>query len=127
MNITSWDIYWITRLDSIRDSITGIVVVLCVAFIIGFLSIIYAGGESIVTEQTAWRWMKRVCWGFTIPAALLLIMPFIPTTKEACMVYAIPKLADSEYTKTLQGDAKELYTLAVEKMKGELKNERKSK
>ena len=122
MNITSWNIYWITRLDSIKDTMIGIIIVLGILL---FFLIIALVGEAF-TQNTAdeaqsyFRLAKYCALSFLVPVFLIVVYPFIPTTKEACMMYAVPKLTNSECIKALQGDAKELYTLGIERLKEEL-------
>lgn len=122
MTITSWDIYWITRLDAIKDTMIGIIIILCL--LLAFL-IIALFGEAFTQDtadesQFCFRSVKYCALSFLVPVFLIVVYPFVPTTKEACMMYAVPKLADSECVKALQGDAKELYTLGIERLKAEL-------
>ena len=122
MNITSWDVYWITRLDAIKDCTLGIIIVLSVILIFLFFALVGEGITKDTPEEgyAHFRLAKYCALSLFVPVFLAIVYPFIPTTKEACMMYAVPKLANSECVKTLQGDAKELYTLGIERLKAEL-------
>lgn len=65
------------------------------------------------------KWRKRLVIAFCISAVLLT---FVPSTKQCAVIYVVPKIANNE---TLQEDCKELYELAIQKMKQELSEERK--
>lgn len=119
MNITSWDIYWITRLDNIRALLILLSVLFAMAAVCSFVGSCEWDRCGEVRVAKIWRVMAGSFLFIVVPV-LLCAIAFIPTTKEACMMFVVPKLTNSEYVKALQGDAKELYTLGIERLKEEL-------
>jgi hypothetical protein len=60
---------------------------------------------------------------FFIP--VWFIVNFTPSTKEYAVIKVLPKIANSDFTKQIQKDMPEIYTMAIEKMKSILKEEKK--
>lgn len=123
--ITQWEMYWLTRCDSLNAFVFGIG--LTIAIIGGILLIAYltikactAGSPSEsdkAANAMAGRVYKPMYW--TLGAGMLLLMfsVFIPTTKEYAAIKVVPALAND----TLKEDLGEIYTLAKEWAKDELK------
>lgn len=109
--ITAKQIYWVTRLDPIKD--------LCAVYV--FLSILIIGG-FILLWVYGYEEDKRVprILGATLTfvASLLFLCAvagtvLVPTTKEMAMIQITPIIANSDFVQEdLPREAKELYSLA---------------
>lgn len=117
MNITGWDIYWITRLDELDMFFTVPAIVACLAGIMGlFVSFVANEQHEVILKKTGKKVAKIAlplgffCWAMCV---------FLPSTKEMAAIIVIPKLANSKLVnETIPEEAKELYDLA----KGWMKN-----
>ena len=101
----AWTIYWITRLDSIQF----VMFVICgVFFSVSLFTAIFCTIDYDVYRDSEYQSGKekfnRAKIGLfkilPITASVCLIfmlaIPFIPTTKEAVAIYALPKIANNE-------------------------------
>mgnify|MGYP003291406560 CR=1 FL=1 len=118
MTITPAIMYWITRLDSI----TGLMVF--VLFACGVSALVTAlqwgTNEPIDEEQEPYKkWFKREAITAVIA---VLILTFVPSSKEMAMIYVVPSIAESQVVKQ---DIPELYDLGVDALKDWLKNNKK--
>lgn len=103
--IDSWTVYWITRLDGINAvAVLGII----------FLSVT----STVLTMLWIGEGDRSARLGTLVSVPLLLLCTavavFVPTTKEACAIYMIPKIANNE---DVQGVAVEVRDLAREWIK----------
>lgn len=106
MNITPFEMYLITTLDSIYIAST------IIAFACAFLSIIF------YMEGFKWYFYTISLYVFIIAASAAI---FIPSTKQIAAIFIIPKIANSEKVEKIGNG---LYDLAVEWM-NELKPTKK--
>lgn len=98
--ITSWDVYWITRLDSI-----GVFLFLVmVAFF--FLGCIFLAKDNVFSKITI------AC--FAISFLIGIISVFSPSTKECAMIYLIPKIANNEQIQKVPDNAARLLNAKME-------------
>ena len=88
--ITSWDIYWITRLDGI---IVGFEVGCFVSFLIILLGLV---GYIILISEKVFLFKRQLFLLLIIPALLFIAQIFIPSTKEMAAIIILPKIANSE-------------------------------
>lgn len=120
MELTSFDLYWITRLDAIRPACTGI---LFCGILVGVGSFLGLIGGSI--EGVAESWMKTCKWGVCVGIALIIVgasgKVFVPSTKEAAFIWGVPAILNSEAAQVVSEDTKEIYKLGVEYLKDMLK------
>ena len=93
------ELYWITRLDAFLNWTTGLkivawIILALVLLAVFFYFIFFLTGEikeeKINSEK--YKRFKRVLWACGIPSSLIviitsLILIFVPSTKEACMIY----------------------------------------
>jgi len=90
--ITAKQIYWITRLDDFKDFTLTVGIIGLVALTIGL-------GCSVAAlcngEKIAWL-VKSMTVGWLISLISLLVSLFIPTTKQVCAMWVIPKIANNE-------------------------------
>jgi hypothetical protein len=110
--MTEMEIYWITRLDSIKIFFSMLCVVS--SFIIGIAVISYIGIKvdgynrqiNNLTELNLAKKFMYFWIGIVISA---LVLTFLPTTKEMCAIKVIPLIADNE---DIQAVSKEIPKLA---------------
>lgn len=110
--ITSWDIYWITRMDSLNDffSIFGIG---ALVFFLGLLSwigpMIMDGIYNSDKKERYWSlYKKSMIWGVSVGVLFTFISLFIPTTKEVAAIYIIPKIVNNEQVQKMPDNAMKL-------------------
>ncbi len=124
--ITESTMYWITRLDSIKDIsetlavVTGILVIASTLFAIGASAASCAdpSDESKQTAKTIRRFnafITIIFVGFVSAAALL------PTSKEFAVIKVVPMIANSEALETVSKDGKEIYNMGIEALKNWIK------
>lgn len=110
MTITSWQMYWFTRLDTI-DMAGGLT--LGIIFVVSLIAALAA-----LFEPTMFKSVKRVLkWCLSIFVMVCLLDIAIPSTKEMAAIIIIPKLTESEIVKR---DIPEIYDLAIKYLKTEL-------
>lgn len=110
--ITPSTIYWLTRLDAMKDltvSLLLISLLLGATGLVGFVASTVSEGE--LTNLFGRRFCRTVLAMFI---AALLGMTFLPTTKEMAAIIVVPRIANSENIQQL-GDG--IVNLAQEWMK----------
>ena len=81
-------IFWITRLDSIKD-ILSVLIALSIA-VIFIWTIAFHTSESKKTTQLSKLWLK---WAIPISVLLILLYILTPSTIDACVMYNVdPKI-----------------------------------
>lgn len=116
--ITTSQMYWMTRLDGIRDCM--IVFILLTVFSAIGVVISYAitfcavgTGERDVFNMSLK--IRKICgWIFSVCLSVaILVTTFVPTTKEMAAIYIVPKIVNSE---KIQNVGNQVYELAVQWM-----------
>lgn len=122
--ITPSEIYWILKLDDIRD-LSFFLGMSCIPPVIVFLVLFLASkiGKDCFCED--YIHVGKICGRlFALTAILTLFLhlsyAFIPSTKQMAMIKVIPMIANSEAVKTMSNDAKEIYTLGIKAIKEQL-------
>ena len=110
--ITTTQMYWITRLDTIVSFGNGLIFVPIIAFLIGLFLIVmmtYSVYDPVVKP------MFKCLVKWTLPFTLLgaSVCTFVPTTKQMAAILIVPRIANSE---KVQQAGNNLYELAVEWM-----------
>lgn len=113
MNITTMQMYWLVTLDSIIGGLVAILLI-CGSFLI--LGIPMLG--AIEKEDLFLPITKKL---LVIAAVSILVLTFIPSTKQMAAIMIVPKIANSEKVQTI---GNKVYDLAVEWME-ELKPNKK--
>lgn len=114
--MSSWTVYWILQLDAIHDT------AMCFAILFGFAGLILSGvyiSAKFENEKELCNLVKpyrNICIVFVI--ILIPLTTLLPTTRTACAIYLVPRIVES---KVIQEDLPEIYNLAVERLKTELK------
>ena len=110
-------VYWITRLDAIRNVSIGVAISLAITvivlFIVGFS---YCGDNTSTQEdKKIQRQYRRVAARCVCPLVFLLfLITFIPSTKEACAIYLIPKIVNNEQVQKVPENALKLLNAKFE-------------
>lgn len=121
--ITSTELYWITRLDTLCDVLKTFSIVsgwvglpfllgICIA---GVCSVIDpSDGEGVLICSSITKSCKRAfIYCLVVFSTSMLVRVVVPTTAEMAMIKVIPALANSDFIqKDLPSEAKELYVLA---------------
>ena len=101
--ITSWDLYWITRLD-------GIDLLLCIIFIIGTIILIVSSACYGAAEEKMPKWALK-------PAILLIVIgiieAFIPDTKTMIAIMFVPKIVNNETVQQIPENAAKFIDLKL--------------
>lgn len=94
--ITTWQIYWITRLDEVIAAMVGSMIILAiVGIVLGIITLVsfieMDGAEHLK------KYIKPFVIFWLVPfVAISILSIFIPSTKTAVAIYAIPKIANNE-------------------------------
>ena len=127
------DIYWLTRLDSLRGLLNGfhILVIISFAVSIGFIIFGYCmcksnesyNDDSHVDPDWAMgcRMLKfakpSAIISFCFACILAVAISFIPTTKEMASIIVLPKIVSSENTAKLEDISKDMIDIAASWLK----------
>jgi hypothetical protein len=119
--------YWLTRMDSLRDLLRVVGVLSAVVGIVAtiFLIVTYVstldGDKFSITlmKSRLFRWLGPVVSTFALVIGLTYAL--VPSTKEYAAIKVIPMILSSENTATARKDSGALYNLAVEWAKEQLK------
>jgi Zn-dependent protease len=121
--MSTFDLYLIMRLDDIKCALAGF-------GIFGvFISIIAMGVIWGYYYNEKNKGNKISLFFPIIPTVMffsalfgLVLQIFLPTTKEAAVLYCAPKIVNSEFVQEeLPAEAKELYGLAKQYLQGKVK------
>lgn len=102
MDVTSMDIYWLTRCDNIISFFIALAAISFVVTILAFICHVEPYRESKVPLRV-FVFSALICLVSTICGVLT------PSTKELAAIVVIPKIANSE---TVQGIGREVVYLA---------------
>lgn len=113
MTITPTEIYWITRLDNIKD-LLGVFAGIC--FVVVILSLIIGGciyGTSCDSYDEDGKKIGikilKSCWiSSSLFIAFLLIDAFVPSEKSALLIFGIPAVTNSQVVQKLPDEAQQL-------------------
>lgn len=121
--ITPMQIYWVMQLDSIRD---GLLLQCILLAVVSFVAIT-AACINILDEtvdaskrQKIWLTINAIFWTGLFSLSCVA-RTFIPSTKTACAMFAIPMVVNNE---TIQADSAEVYRLGMERLKEVLETEK---
>ena len=125
--ITTWQMYWLTRMDSlgflfgvpaIIGLIAGTICIIMMAMIRG------SNYRSEGDEKTAANCQKIGFKVFSIAIPLFIISCFIPTTKEMAAILIVPRVLNNEKVQELPNN---VLDLANEWMKELVKEKKEEK
>ena len=132
--ITETSLYWVLKLDSIRNLFEGIAciftifsIIITIPLVVGAVTYQVSSDFNYDDEKAVLRRILKA--GGLVELVLVFIAissaichVLIPSTKEYAMIKVIPMVANSTEFKELKGDAKELYKLGIEATKSQLKS-----
>ena len=129
--ITSSDIYWITRLDTLHESVG---VIACVSMVVALVIHMIASIERSIEKTAVGNWNAAIhianrllC--ISIISGIIII--FLPTTKEAIAMKGIPMILNNEKVQQAAVDsvdgAAEIIKAAKECFVEELKEKSETK
>ena len=114
--ISVWELYLWTRLDNLTVMLTVVVVGLGFSL---FMSAVF------ITIDGVWeKYTNKYIAGCLIISVFMVGLVLTPTTKQAAMIYVIPKITNNEH---IQNEASEIYTMAKDALKEYLPTEEESK
>lgn len=102
--ITAWDVYWITRLNGL-GFLCGAAVFISVAFITVWVFIMVPFELWEDNEEKHPRYLRMLYFAIGVGLSSLVILSFIPSTKEAVAIYMIPKIVNNEQVQKLPDNA----------------------
>jgi hypothetical protein len=128
--ITLFELWLILRLDAISSCLGGLAVmfgfIAVTAFIITLVGCFIGDGED---ERKLFKKcfigstvFVFLVFGILVPAAVL-----IPTTKQAAIIYAVPKILTEKNVVEFTGETKELYNLGKQYLKEALTKKEEEK
>lgn len=97
--MNAWTIYLLLKLDALQalfgiTATTLIVILVILSIVFGVLS---SDMHRSVGEELFFQYLKSKLFKYwSITFFCLLICTFIPTTKQMCAIYLIPKIANNE-------------------------------
>ena len=129
--ITETSLYWVLKLDSIRNLFDNIACLFIVLSLVGAIPLIIGAILYQVSDDfDDYDDLRRLLRAGGLAELVLVLIAvssaicytLIPSTKEYAMIKVIPMVANSAEFKELKGDAKELYKLGIEATKSQLKS-----
>lgn len=107
--MTSADVYWILMLDNIRNLVETFGIFSTVALVL-----------LVIVGIVAWCDDAALPLAYKIGVPLVVLVwvtslvacALVPSTKQAAVIYMLPKVATAENIETVQGETGELYGLA---------------
>ncbi len=116
-------LYLILKADDIRGLLIGITILFAVAIATNFFNFVVFNDTPKQYDEM-WPITKKIFF-YLIPSffIFLVLAVICPTTKQAAVLYALPKIVNSE---TIQQESRELYDLAkqgLERLAGSAKEE----
>ena len=108
--ITPSLIYWITRLDAVRQAAGTLCVLSVLAVAAGLFALFVCAAEDVPDPfRSIWRNVARVAAVALVVSGLVLV--FTPTKREMAAIIVVPRIANSETVAEIGDGVK---TLAVE-------------
>ena len=110
--ITESEMYWLTRLTSLKEGVMGIGIGVMILFgIIGMIGIM---GWILEKSEYGKKWFRLSIPIFILGGLITASNIFIPTTKEMCAIKAIPWIAMIVNNKQVQELPNKVVELANE-------------
>ena len=126
--ITESELYWILKLDDIRNLLVGCTVVLGIISVVLVVMTIAQATDECMFDASDWRRSKFA--RLSVYAALIVVataLTLLPSTKQMAAIKGIPAIVNSEAAKEISSDAKELYKLGVDTLKEKLSDTHSNK
>lgn len=123
MNITSWELYWILKLDDIRIAFFAISLIsLILALFVGVAWFVVATG--LFSNKEVVNTLRRAISVLTTSMIISAVVAiFIPTTAQMAAIKVVPMITNTEFVqKELSAEAAELYGLLKQYLKANINN-----
>jgi large-conductance mechanosensitive channel len=124
--ITSADIYWITRLDSIVGLLVAVIIALAITSVVhAFIGAIRCEEMCRADQKEGWRKYRKI--NIALGIALLItstIVTFVPSTKTAVAIYMVPKIVNNEQVQKLPDNAMSLINGKFEEWINDMANKK---
>lgn len=118
--ITPWNLYWITRLDGIKDFIHGLTGITALLLFTGAVAIgAYCGCREKWPRTSIIEIVCLVLLAFASGVTGNAVETLVPTTKEMATIVVLPRIANSETVQEIGNDVKALAKEWVLKLKQE--------
>ena len=118
--VTSWQIYWFTRLDMIQG--VGIVFILLgviVSFISGLITLV-TDPQREKSDHVAARTIFR--WSFPMFIFGVIIACFVPNSKEAAAIWAIPKVINNPQVQSIGTNTLNIAEIGIKYLRDKIEN-----
>lgn len=119
--VTPWEMYWLTRLDGIRDGAFAALIIALFVFI--FAAVGYGVAISEDDEGTMNKTRTPLKLSSFVAVVGTLVLLLLPTMKEMAAIKVIPMIANSEQMQKLGDIGNNMLDLANDWLK-ELKPEK---
>ena len=119
--ITESELYWILKLDDIRNLLIGCTIVLGFTSVVLIIMTITQFFDDFLCDYDDWRRSKVA--RLSVYAALIVVvtaLTLLPSTKQMAAIKVLPAIVNSEAAKNVSSDVKELYKLGVDALKEKL-------
>lgn len=123
MEITEWQVYWITRCDGLKVTLIGIGIAYAIIIALSAFIKIIALYETCSTEERGQAALdlkkslrKYMFYSITL-VFLFLTAALIPTTKQMCAIKVIPVIANNGQVQELPNKILELSNEWMEELK----------
>jgi uncharacterized paraquat-inducible protein A len=128
--MTSFDMYWFLKLDNICNFFSGvvftsIVAIAVVAIVYGFISMDSYGEDE---NRTNFRKVVKKHSRWFIPLFVVSVLGsiFVPSTKQAAVIYLVPKIINNEKIQQTTNDGLNILQLKVHEYMVELEKNSKN-
>lgn len=113
--ITGTEMYWLTRLTSLKNGVAGIGAGVMILF--GVICLV--GLLSWLLEESSYgrKWLKIAIPIFILGGIITFSSVFVPTTKEMCAIKAIPMIVNNNQVQELPNKVVELANEWIEELK----------
>lgn len=126
--MTTSQVYWLTRLDSLNTALTigfvGGIILLCT---VAFFGSMYADMATDTAEEE--RTVKKTVWRTVRTLGVIAVLSgvasiFVPTTKELVAIYGISYLTQNKDAREIPETALKVLNQQLKEMAGEEKEEK---
>lgn len=122
--VSSSQMYWILMLDNIRFA-SGILTPIMLLVIISCAGMATEEKKKEKSKQEdPMILVYMTALSFIILLASIASLIFVPTTKQAAVIYIAPKVLSEQNVTEFTGEMKELYTLGKDYLKEALKKDK---
>lgn len=113
--ITETEMYWLTRLTSLKDGAIGIGAGVMILF--GTICVISFFAWNLEASDYGKKWFKLSIPIFMLGGLIALSNILIPTTKEMCAIKAVPMIVNNNQVQELPNKVVELANEWIEELK----------